>query len=110
MGEKQISSNQTGLREKGREDLLQLFKALLDRCCDILDVVIYSINNRALFVNIINSVTNSISIMKIMTCYQKGCGDSQTWSITRTERSFMICARSLTDSTTYQEREREICQ
>lgn len=52
------------LRERGREDLLQLFKTLLDCCGNILDVVVYSINNSALFGDI-NSISKHMFLRKL---------------------------------------------
>lgn len=36
-------------KQAEQEDLLQLFKALLNCCCDVLNVVVYPIDNGPLF-------------------------------------------------------------
>lgn len=91
------------LKENERKryrDLLKLFQSLFNCCPNICYIVIYPVNNSPLLGN--------INLINMHTLFQfSGALRSKelfkwrlTWSMTKTDKSFIIWASSFTDSTT----------
>lgn len=92
---KQLTAEVQWSTKDGDSDLLQLLEAILDCTCNVLNVVVYPINNSALF-----GETYLVRYRVLLDISSVDRRLVLTWSITRTDRSFIIWASSFTDSTT----------
>lgn len=81
--------------EVTRAHLLQLFMTLLHWSGNILNIIVNPVDNGSL----LRKINPLIKIMLPETLYSFRMA-SNTWSITGTDRSFMIWPNSFTDSTT----------